>query len=236
MRIKKTLALLLILSVVSFMTGCHKMPELKESSDSAAPAAKITAKETSDTNQTADGDPNAVFLIQCKKDGKVDDTFADIINQQLSLLPENLQSAFVQDGWSVYVTDKDIAQTYYKGEFDHVMATTNYEELRILIESRQDAAYESPIHEVGHWMDYYLDFPSTTDEFAAIYDSDKSSFITAYHSQCIDNELEFFAEGFWQYIVDPDRLLKETPGLYRFIYEQYCLMCARFSAFKIFYT
>ena len=111
MRIKKPLALLLILSVVSFMTGCHKIPDLKESSDSAAPAAKITAKETSDTNQTADGDPNAVFLIQCKKDGKVDDTFADIINQQLSLLPENLQSAFVQDGWSVYVTDKDIAQT-----------------------------------------------------------------------------------------------------------------------------
>lgn len=232
---KKTLLLLLILSIVSSAIGCHKIPDKEGSSDSAALAAKITAKERPDTNQTAHSASNAVFLIQCQKDGNVNDIFVDIVNQQISLLPENLQSAFVQDGWSIYVTDKDIAQTYYKGEYDQVMATTNYEELRILIESRQDAVYESPIHEVGHWVDYYLDFPSTTEEFAAIYDSDKSMFINAYHSQCINDELEFFAEGFWQYTINPNQLQNVSPKLYQFIYEQYCLLCARFSAFKRFY-
>lgn len=160
--------------------------------------------------------------IQCQKDGYVKDSYIEAVNQQLSAIPPYIQDAFVRDGWSVYVTDMNIGQTYYPGQFDMVMATTNYEERRILIEDRTDAVYESPIHEVGHWFDLYLGFVSNSDVFAQIYNAESAAFISAYGTDCVRDEMEFFAEGFWYYIVNPDRLMAVSPQLYQFIHTMYC--------------
>ena len=160
--------------------------------------------------------------IQCQKDGYVDDSYVEIVNQQLSVIPSYLQDAFVKDGWSVYVTELDIGQTYYPGQFDMVMATTNYDESRILIEDRMDAVRESPIHEVGHWFDIYLGLVSNTEIFTGIYNEESAAFIRAYGTDCVRDEMEFFAEGFLYYIVNPAKLQSVSPQLYQFIHSLYC--------------
>lgn len=229
MRKKNILTLSLILCTVAFLSaGCQRVMIQRGFSEPAVKAAKIPAKEAHAAAPPSVTDPN--LFIQCQKDGNVSDTIVDIVNQQLSVLPANLRNAFTEDGWSIYVTDINIDQTYYGGQYGRVMATTNYEEQRILVESRQDAAYESPIHEIGHWFDYYVGFPSYTEEFASVYSAESGTFIRSYGSACVTNTLEFFAEGFWQYIIDPVRLKSISPGLYWFIHDQYCQLCVRTAA------
>lgn len=160
--------------------------------------------------------------IQCQKDGYVDDGYIDAVNQQLSAVSPYIHDAFVQNGWSMFVTDMNIGQTYYPGQFDMVMATTNYEEKRILIEDRADAVYESPIHELGHWFDLYLGFVSNSSAFSEIYNAESAAFVQAYGTDCVRDEMEFFAEGFWYYIVDPARLESVSPQFYHFIHSMYC--------------
>lgn len=224
---------MILFFVILCTAGCRKVMIRTTAEESAARAAKIPAKEVPVTDQASAENSEPISYIQCQKEGNVSDVFIDIVNQQLSLLPANLHDAFTKDEWSVYVTDINIGQTYYGGQFSQVMATTNYEEQRILIEARQNAVYESPIHEIGHWFDYYVGFPSYSDEFAAVYASESSTFIRSYGSDCVRDELEFFAEGFWQYIVDPGRLKNVCPGLYQFIHDQYCQMCVRIASFKL---
>ncbi len=164
----------------------------------------------------------SLSYMQCQKDGSVDNSYVDIVNQQLAAIPPYIQDAFVRDQWAVYVTDMDIGQTYYPGQFDMVMASTNYEEKRILIEDRMDAVYESPIHEVGHWFDLYLGFVSNTSDFQAVYQAESAAFIRAFGSDCVRDEMELFAEGFWYYLQNPTGLQAVSPQLYQFIHHNYC--------------
>lgn len=229
MRKKKILTLLLILCTITFLnTGCQRVMIQGDFSGPVVKAAKIPAKEAPAVALPSVTDPN--LFIQCQKDGNVSDEIVEIVNQQLSILPANLRNAFTEDGWSIYVTDININQTYYGGQYASVMATTNYEEQRILVESRQDAAYESPIHEIGHWFDYYVGFPSYTEEFASVYSAESGIFTRSYDSFCVTSAPELFAEGFWQYIIDPNRLKSISPGLYQFIHNQYCQLCLRIAA------
>lgn len=234
MQKKKILISFLILCTITFCTtGCQKVMIQRNSSEPDVIAAKIPAKEISVTDNASIASPPSSAVIQCQKDGNVSDAIVEIVNQQLSLLPSNLQNAFIADGWSIYVTDIDLDKTYYGGKYGQVMASTNYEEQRILIESRTDAAYESPIHETGHWFDYYVGFPSCTEEFASVYAAEKDVFIRSYGSTCVSDTLEFFAEGFWQYIVNPDKLKTVSPELYLFIHDQYCQLCVWLSSGRI---
>lgn len=213
--------LLLIIILTAFVAlGIRQQ---KEAAEASVRAAKLNPKQVQDIAFGPDHVDDPLSSIQCQKDGNADDGIVAIVNQQLALLPPYLQDAFVREGWGIYVTDKNIGQTYYKGKYNQVMATTNYEEQRILIESRSDAASQSPIHEIGHWFDFYVGLPSYTDTFKSIYQSESASFIRTYGSDCVRDEMEFFAEGFWQYIIDPGRLKAASPGLYQIIHAEYCL-------------
>lgn len=197
----------------------------KEAMESTAVAAKLEPWQLQAAFSGKDTSEASLSYIQCQKDGYVDDSYVNIVNQQLSAIPPYIQDAFVRDGWSVYVTGINIGQTYYPGQFDMVMATTNYEEKRILIEDRMDAVYESPIHEVGHWFDLYLGLVTNSDLFQEIYNAESASFIRAYGTDCVRDEMELFAEGFWYYIVNPGRLQAVSPQLYAFIHSMYCYFC-----------
>lgn len=214
------LLLLIILLAVFALLGIRQQ---KSAMEDTVTAAKLEPKQVQNVRFGPDHVGEPLSSIQCQKDGNADDGIVDIVNQQLSQLPAYIQDAFIKDGWAVYVTDQNIGQTYYAGKYNQVMATTNYEEERILIESRLDAAYESPIHEIGHWFDFHVGLPSYTEEFAAVYRSESAAFIQTYGSDCVRDEMEFFAEGFWQYVINPERLRQVSPGLYQFINLEYCL-------------
>ncbi|GFI44353.1 hypothetical protein IMSAGC018_02034 [Lachnospiraceae bacterium] len=196
--------------------------QYQESLETKIIAAKLEPWQLTVSFSGKDTSEASLSYMQCQKDGYVEDSYVDAVNQQLSAIPPYIQDAFVRDGWSIYVTNMNIAQTYYPGQFDMVMATTNYEERRILIEDRADAVYESPIHEVGHWFDLYLGFVSNSNLFAQIYNEESAAFIQAYGTDCVRDEMEFFAEGFWYYIVNPDRLMSVSPQLYQFLHSMYC--------------
>lgn len=202
-----------------------------EAAEAEAAGAKLEPWKLKAAFSGKDVSEASLSYIQCRKDGYVDDSYVEIVNQQLSAIPAYIQDAFVRDNWAVYVTDIDIGQTYYPGQFDMVMASTNYEEKRILIEDRMDAVYESPIHEVGHWFDLYLGFVSNTDEFKAVYQAESAAFIRAYGSDCVRDEMELFAEGFWHYVLNPAGLQAVSPQLYQFLHRNYC----RFRIWRTWY-
>lgn len=213
---------LLLILLVLFVFVFLGIKQQTEAIASRALAAKLTPWQSKAAFSGKDLSEASLARIQCQKDGYVDDSYVELVNQQLSAIPLYIQNAFVQDGWSMYVTDIDIGETYYPGQFDMVMATTNYDESRILIEDRMDAVSESPIHEVGHWFDLYLGFVSNTDIFTGIYNEESGAFIRAYGTDCVWDEMEFFAEGFWYYIIDPARLQSVSPQLYQYIHSLYC--------------
>lgn len=215
--------ILLLLVVILAVFVSLGLRQQKDAMDAAVTASKIEPKQVRHIRFGPDHAGEPLSPVQCQKDGNVDDGIVDIVNQQLALLPSYIQDAFVRDNWAVYVTDQNIGQTYYAGKYSQVMATTNYEEQRILIESRLEAASESPIHEIGHWFDFYVGFPSYLEEFSAIYQAESAAFIRAFGSDCVRDEQEFFAEGFWQYIINPGKLQSVSPTLYRIIHMEYCL-------------
>lgn len=222
---RRLVCFLIVLSVILFGAAGFLFYRQQKEEESAVHFAKLKTPKAQITYEGMDLRDDSVTYIQCQRDGNVDDGIVEIVNQQLSLLPANIHNMFTNDGWSVYVTDKNIDQTYYDGQYGKVMATTNYDEKRILIESRLDAAYESPIHEIGHWFDLFMGLVTEMPEFDAIYAAESATFIASYGSDCVRDKMEFFAEGFWQYIADPGRLLAVCPNLYQFIKAEYCRLC-----------
>lgn len=233
----KLICLLITLAMILFCIAGFFFYRQMKAEESAVHFAKLTEHQPQAVYSGTDLRDDSVTYIQCRRDGMVDDGVVEIVNQQLSLLPDNIHNLFTNSGWGVYVTDKNIDETYYQGKYGKVMATTNYEEQRILIESRADAAYESPIHEIGHWFDLFMGLVTNTPEFDAIYAAEGNTFIQAYGSDCVRDKMELFAEGFWQYFINPGRLKSVCPSLYQCIkneYSRFCVWTTWFQYYRFF--
>lgn len=150
-------------------------------------------------------------------DGNVEQRFVDEVNRQLSLIPEDMLYEFAMSGWSVRVTDKNIDQYYCGGAYGSVMGCTVFEENLIVIEDRDVAVTESPIHEMGHWYDEYHGHPSQTAEFGAVYASETDDFYRAFNYYSHYNQSEMFAESVWKYYCDRDNMRENCPMLYEYM-------------------
>jgi len=156
-------------------------------------------------------------LDLCEKNGSVDTYWTELVNQTLSILPNSIIQAFKDSGWHIYVTDMNIDAVYYNSQFGAVMATTNYGEYRILIEDRNDAVIESPVHEIGHWFDWYNGYTTNSSEFDNIYNTETSAFKNAFLVNFYYDKMELFAEGFAKYFEDPNTLANNCPQLYNYL-------------------
>lgn len=153
----------------------------------------------------------------CEINGNVDTYWSSVVNQTLSILPNGIIQAFKDSGWHIYVTDMNIDATYYNSQFGAVMATTNYGEYRILVEDRNDAVIESPVHEFGHWFDWYNGYTTNSSEFDNIYNTETSAFKNAFLVNFYYDKMELFAEGFAKYFEDPNTLANNCPQLYNYL-------------------
>lgn len=213
------------LCIVSFLflTACQKTAEpLETPSGKLKPIQTITESDDIEGELDAKADikekaTSMEYDILCKKDGNVDDVFVEKVNQELNKLPQNIKTAFLKDGWDIYVTDMDINLTYYDGKYGGVMGSTNYREGRILIEDREEAVTQAPLHEIGHWLDFHHGYITDTNPFLNVFASDYGSFVNAYDISTIYDRKELFAEGFWQYIINPQKLEMTAPNLYWFL-------------------
>lgn len=167
---------------------------------------------------------NAAYLTTepyvgiCEKDGNVDDRFVAEVNRQLSMLPDSLIKLFQDNGWHIYVTDRDIANTYFSALYKKVKGVTCYGSNSIYIEDR-DSAMAAPLHEFGHAFDELYETETgiritTTEEYKAAYAAEKEVLRKEYNITNHYDELEYMANAFKFYVEDKQRLSQACPQIY----------------------
>lgn len=158
----------------------------------------------------------------CQKDGDVADIWTLRVDEKLSALPEEILDAFVEEGWKMYVTDKDLDQNFYGGRFGAVQGTTSIDSYEIFIEDRENAVEGSPVHEMGHFVDWYLGdggFLTDTEEFQEIYKEEMDCFVDGLDVKCYMDQKELFAEGIFAFFGQPEAFRSCAPKLYGFVRE-----------------
>lgn len=152
----------------------------------------------------------------CEIDGNVDVQYVDIINDELSVVPINIIMLFKSNGWHLYVTDKNLSSTYFDNIFSSVKGVTDYDAKEIYIEDR-GSAMDSVVHEMGHAFDFMCGMVSNTVEFKDIYLSEEEIFCDEFNVNFYWDRKEFFAEGFYIYLIQAERLKNTCPLLYNII-------------------
>lgn len=153
----------------------------------------------------------------CENLGGVDQSWIDVVNSKLSVLPTSLIDEFRADGWHYYCTTLNLDATFYGGQYGGVMGTTNYDEHRILVEPRWDAMNTAVVHEMGHWYDWHLGTITNTSEFMNIYYNETNAFKSTFQIHSYYEQKELFAEAFWRFYTDNDLLRSSCPQLYAFM-------------------
>lgn len=157
-----------------------------------------------------------VSAYAAQADGNVDSYFVEKVNGQLRLLPDDLIDSMEEDGVSIFVTDKNIDSYFMDGQYGSVMGVTINENgyTNIYIEDREKAVCEATLHEVGHWLDSYCGNVSSTGEFSQIYSAETNAFCDTFLVNFYYDVHEFYAEGFWKFLTDPEVLQDNCPQLY----------------------
>lgn len=150
--------------------------------------------------------------------GEVDPRYPERCEESLSLLPPGLLYLFEDYGWHFYVTSLDIAETEFDGQYASVKGVTDVQSLYIKVEDRNNATDSSTIfHEFGHFLDYCSNFPSEKERFNAIMESEwESAEDMGMHCNPKNNE-EYFAESFYWYLTDTERMRESIPQTWDFI-------------------
>lgn len=169
-----------------------------------------------DLRSKIEGDHRPTISL-AQTDGVVDKHLIDETNWELEKLPETMLQAFQDDGWTIFVTDRDLNQEMYDNKYQNVLGSANWTKKQIHIEDYEEAVQIATLHEMGHWLDWHCNTISQTERFKKIYQKEKKTLTDTFPGYVAENEKEFFAEGFYQYIERPATLQKYVPELYRYI-------------------
>lgn len=156
----------------------------------------------------------------CSAQENASQDIAEAVNSQLLITPRWLRVAFCESGWKMQVVPYDIATEDYPGEFlpGDVLASTSYRDSLIKVLNQRQAAATAPVHELGHWLDSMLGYPTLNDEeYQRIYEEEGQAYRDAYGPACSWNSQEFFAEGFWCYWKSPSSLRRNCPLFYNYL-------------------
>lgn len=163
----------------------------------------------------------ALFILLCpiKAEAKI---LREIpLDGYISNLPDRVGS-IIADGWSAYETD---GNDNYTG---NGAGACRYDEKKIYI--WEDYEERCMYHEIGHAFDLYYDEFSDTKEFTNIFEEEKNSAhmnLFKNRDYYIRDTMEYFAESFEKYIIEPATLQTYAPKTYAFIqkkiYEPICV-------------
>lgn len=164
----------------------------------------VTANADSKSPTRTDGDS----VVVAEADGNVDQAAVDRANELLNRLPVQVLKNFQHRGWRFLITDKNIAHTYYSGQYNSVQGMTDYDEKFIMVEQRSKAVEEATLHEFGHYLDWYHHITQRIDsagnlgipvaEYADIYNAETGAFTNAFDVYFHYEPIEFFAEGVYR--------------------------------------
>lgn len=166
--------------------------------------------------------------IVCQIDGDVDNSYADMVEAELNLIPAELRTEYVESGYHIYVTDENLAKEYYSGsDCRKIYGVIFYDSDLILISGQEQAIKQATVHEFGHWFDEYLGFASSSRDFAMIHECEQPRFMMASNSRVSTLDIrEYFAEAFYSYIKAPQSLRRVAPRTYAYMnyYVQLVIM------------
>lgn len=145
----------------------------------------------------------------------------DVLLKEWSYVPIEIIESFIEDGWQVQLVDNCDDLYGDKLGLYEIQAVTDSRVKTIFINDNVKAIKSSLIHEVGHYVDWKLNFISNTTEFNRVYDSERKCFqcTTQGNSQCyvISTPMEYFAETFQQVIHKDSGLPYKCPDSYGFV-------------------
>lgn len=153
-------------------------------------------------------------------DGQVSENLITLLNQELNKVPSNVIEKFLAIGGKIILTSYDIATTYYNDySIGSLMELHDGRKQILYVSAREKAIREGAIHGMGHVLDSITGWNSfKNNEFLNIYHEEQHTLQTegggTYHKT---NEREFFAEVFYQYLLNPDRTTKSAPQAVKFI-------------------
>ena len=162
-------------------------------------------------------------------DGEIDEFTKQYATAQLNKIPERYLEYL--DDWEIIITagriSNIIALNNYTVNKSNVMAANNafsgvcsYNQKKIHINANEYSIYRAMAHEIGHALEYYIDKPSNTDEFNAIYEKEKDLLFSEDEQYYTLTTKEYWAESFRLFVLDREKLHDLAPETYQFIFKK----------------
>ena len=169
---------------------------------------------TSDIASEAEDEEKSAGIIEAE--GDIPESRIKNIEANYKTIPENIRNHLESNGWRYICTDRNFGrENGFKGS---ILALTEWKDRIIYIDNR-DAAEKSILHEVGHAVDKENLAPSVSQDFTAIFNSEKCAFCSVWNTDHnnTDTSVEYFAECFYVYFENPEILSASCPATYAFI-------------------
>ncbi len=146
--------------------------------------------------------------------GNVSENDYDYFSQYMNILTSEQSSvmeSFLSSGWKIILTSADLDELLFNGQTENVAGCTYSSKKEIYVETG-DSSY-CVIHEIGHYIDYVLNYASQTEEFQSIYASEAGS-LTNYGTTSAE---EFFAEVYMYSLLEPETTAEKCPLAYAYV-------------------
>lgn len=154
-----------------------------------------------------------------KTEGNIDDSLVLYLDNLLKVVPKDILDAYFSKGGIILLTDKNIAQTYYGDtSLGRILGLHDANNNIVYISNSENAINYALIHEFGHVLDSLTNWGSMGEDFEAIYEAEKDTFIVdSKDGHYKLNTREFFAEVFQEYILNPKTCEASAKGAFDFV-------------------
>lgn len=115
------------------------------------------------------------------------------LDAALSLLPEGVLDDFQEQGWKIVLTTHDINAEHSGIDFGSDLAgLTSHKKRTVYLKADPAQLAMSALHEMGHYMDSRLGWPSQSPEFKEAFEAEREAYASFYEYGST-NEYEMFA-------------------------------------------
>ena len=158
--------------------------------------------------------------LKTQADGRVAAQLLQQTDARMAEIPDCINNLLAEEGWKIYVTDKNLSRTYFNGMYRSVAGVTRFREKKVEFESRSHAINYAYAHEIGHAFDAHFGNISYTDAWKAIYNEEKNTYYQHDASgNCyeISSPVELFTSVFRDCLISPQTCRQTAPIAYAFV-------------------
>lgn len=165
-------------------------------------------------------DFDSLCPVVYEEDYSYEYTLDDMFRDELGLVPPGHYELLMDSGWSIQLTDMDLADEY--GYDVPIAGITDYDQKTIYVANRESAIRRATVHEVGHALSYEYGRADLSGDFVALYDLEKSQFhdLTSIgDGHEIESSAEYFASVYQNMVFDLEGTYDDIPCTVDFIYN-----------------